>query len=83
MDVFILHHVYTFDDAEEDVKLIGVYSSHATAMAAIERLRHQPGFCDTPEGFTIDQYTLDVDYWTEGYVTIVPDDLRGCKHNHD
>jgi hypothetical protein len=70
MDVFILHHVHTFDDGEEDVKLIGVYSSLATATDAIERLRRQPGFCDIPEGFMIDRYALDVDHWIEGYVTI-------------
>lgn len=70
MDVFILHHVHTFEDGNEDVKLIGVYSSHESAAAAIERLRQQPGFCDAPEGFIIDRYPLDVDHWTEGYVTI-------------
>ena len=69
MNVFILQHVLAFDDVDEDVKLIGVYSSHAQATAAIDRLRQQPGFCDTPEGFNIDRYTLDVDHWTEGYVT--------------
>lgn len=74
MDVFILQHVHTFDDDTEDVKFIGVYSSQTPAMAAIERLRRQPGFCDTPEGFSIDHCTMDVDYWTEGFVTIEPND---------
>jgi hypothetical protein len=70
MDVFVLHHVHVFDDGEEDVKLIGVYSSQANAVAAIDRLRQQPGFRDMLEGFTISRYPIDLDHWTEGYVTI-------------
>lgn len=70
MEVFILHHIHTFDDGEEDVKLIGVYSSKALAIAAISRLQKQPGFSETPEGFTISGYQLDIDHWIEGYVTI-------------
>ena len=74
MDVFVLHHVHTFDEGDEDVKMIGVYSSSALATLAIERLRLQPGFCDAPDGFTIDKYSVDVDHWEEGYVTIGPDE---------
>jgi hypothetical protein len=70
MEVFILHHVHTFDDGDEDTKLIGVYSSQDTATAAIKRLRQQPGFCDVPEGFIISRYVLDVDQWAAGYATI-------------
>ena len=72
MNVFVLHHIHVLDDDEEDVKLIGVYSSEAAADAAITRLRQQPGFSEKPEGFTISQYSLDMDYWTEGYVTLDP-----------
>jgi hypothetical protein len=72
MEVVVLHHIHVFDEGEEDVKLIGVYSSEAAASAAITRLQQQPGFCDTPEGFTMSQYSLDMDHWTEGYVTIDP-----------
>jgi hypothetical protein len=70
MEVFVLQHVHTFDDGEEDVKMIGVYSSRGQAEAAVERLSVQPGFNDTPEGFEIDPYVLDKDHWTEGYVTV-------------
>ena len=51
MDVFVLHHVNTLDDGEEDVKMIGVYSSQEQAEAAIDRLSAKPGFSDAPEGF--------------------------------
>jgi len=70
VDVFLVQHVHIHEDGEEDIKLIGVYSSRASAEQAIERLKQQPGFRDTPEGFVLDQYTLDEDNWTEGFVTI-------------
>jgi hypothetical protein len=72
MDVFVLHHVHTFDNGDEDVKLIGVYSSLVTAQTAITRLKYQPGFRELPEGFTISQYRVDTDHWIEGYTTMDP-----------
>jgi hypothetical protein len=59
MDLFVVEHLHVQDDGEESLKLIGVYSSNENAGKAVERLRLQPGFCDTPDGFTIDPYTLD------------------------
>ena len=70
MEVFVLQHVHTFDDGKEDVKMIGVYSSHEQAEAAIERPSVKPGFSDAPEGFEIDRYVLNEDCWTEGYVSV-------------
>ena len=48
--------------------LIGVYSTLARARAAVARLRPQPGFRDAPDGFHVEEYQLDTDHWTEGYV---------------
>ncbi len=78
--VFVLHHLHVFPTGAEDTKLIGTYSSRATAIAAIERLKIQPGFCDYPHlidpltddeesGFYLDEYELDKDHWSEGFVT--------------
>lgn len=78
--VFVLQHVHLHPDGEEDVKLIGVYRTHEAACTAIERLIVQPGFCDHPRlldplvddgksGFTLDEYELDKDNWSEGFVT--------------
>ena len=63
--VHLLWHV-----RNEDEKLIGVYATNADAVAAKERLRQQPGFVDTPEGFEIHEYELNQDHWTEGYVSV-------------
>lgn len=66
--VFVLQHVHSRDDGGEDVKFIGVYSSHENAQAAVARLARLPGFADAPNGFHIDEYRVDQDHWAEGYV---------------
>jgi len=64
-----LAHVAREDTPDEDVKFIGIYSSREKAESAISRLVLQQGFKDFPDGFNIDQYTIDEDHWTEGFVT--------------
>lgn len=82
MNIFLVQHLHTLSDGIEDIKLIGVYDSEASAIAAIGRLKIQPGFIDFPEiidgdaddnaidGFYIDQYELNKDYWPEGFVSV-------------
>jgi hypothetical protein len=48
--------------------LIGVYRTEADAKAAIERLRHKPGFTTFPDGFQVSPYELNQDHWTDGFV---------------
>jgi len=69
-EVFVVQHVHEFEDGEEDVKMIGVYSTRQRAQEAVERTRALPGFRDAPDGFHIDRYLLDQDHWTEGYITV-------------
>jgi hypothetical protein len=69
--VFVLEHVHVHDDGEEDYKLIGVYSTREGAQQAIDRLKLKPGFCDGPEGFSINAHVLDEGSWTSGYVTVL------------
>jgi hypothetical protein len=79
--VFVLQHLHVLPTGEEDVKLIGVYSSLESARAAVGRLESQPGFKDHPrivdsandeaeQGFHIGGYPLDRDHWVEGYITV-------------
>lgn len=68
--VYVLQHVHSLDDGEEDVKFIGVYSARENAEAAIRRLSQAPGFSDASDGFHIDEYQLDMDHWCEGYKTL-------------
>jgi len=74
MDVYVLQHVHEIEPDQEDVKLIGVYSTEDEVKKAVERLKGQPGFCDTPQGFHIGRHTLDRDNWTEGYITVYPNE---------
>ena len=65
--VFVVQHVHSRGDGE-DVKLVGVYSSREMAEAAVARLGLQPGFCDSMDGFSVDEDRLDQDQWAEGFV---------------
>lgn len=68
--VYVVQHVRSLGGGDEDVKFIGVYSSHEKAQAAIGRLRQAPGFSGAPAGFHIGEYELDKDQWVEGYSTL-------------
>lgn len=69
MWVFLVQHTHDLEN-EEDVKIIGIYSTREKAEQAIERLRSQAGFKDCPNSFYIDRYKVDEDHWKEGYVTV-------------
>jgi hypothetical protein len=57
------------EEAGDDVKLLGTYSSREAARARIERARQLPGFSDEPDCFYVEESEVDKDEWTEGYVT--------------
>lgn len=67
---FVLQHEHEWCGRNE-VKFIGVYSSHDDAQAAISRLRDQPGFRDWPDGFSINEYEIGIDHWTEGFANML------------
>ena len=66
--VFVLQHVRSREDGDEDVKFIGVYSSRQKAQEAVARMGRLPGFAEALDGFHIDEYRVDQDHWVEGYV---------------
>jgi hypothetical protein len=68
--VWLLQHVHKFDDWREDVKLIGIFRSRSEAEFAQAKVASQPGFCDLPNGFSLEEHKLGSLGWTEGYVTI-------------
>ena len=78
--VFVVQHFHDLPDETQDVKFIGAYRSAEAARAAVQRLRAKPGFCDYPRiidpatdgaasGFYIDEYQLDHDCWSEGFIS--------------
>lgn len=68
--VYVVQHTHAREGGDEDVKFIGVYSSRDKADEAVARLSRQPGFSDTPDGFSVDEYRLDQDQWAEGFVEV-------------
>nr|AAK56316.1 hypothetical protein [bacterium] len=78
--VFTLQHCRTDESGNDNVKMIGAYTSRAEAEDAVVRVRGMPGFSEYPaildaledeetSGFTIDEYVLNKDHWTEGFVS--------------
>jgi len=66
--VFVVQHSYEQDGCGE-TKFIGVYTTRQAAEDAIRRLQVTPGFRDHPAEFSVDEFPLDLDHWTEGFVT--------------
>lgn len=68
--VYVLHHSYELDD-EDEVKLIGVFSSKSKAKSAISFLQDKEGFKEHPvDCFIIDKYKIDGINWAEGFLTM-------------
>ncbi len=65
-NVYILHHVYEYDELEE-VRVIGVYKTENKAKAALNILRQKNDFNEYPNGFYINEYQLNKSRWTEGF----------------
>lgn len=63
--VFLLLH----ESSDEDVKVIGVFSTLEQAQKAGEELSSKGGFRDGIDGFSVDEYEIDKIFWTEGYVS--------------
>ena len=56
------------EQAGDDAKLLGLYSTQDKANVRVEQARTLPGFQEEPECFLVDRYEVDVDGWTTGYV---------------
>jgi len=69
MNVYLLWHAHDLDE-EVDVKLLGVYSNQQNAEEAKQRVSLKPGFRDSQQGFHIDCYEVDRDWWAEGFETM-------------
>jgi hypothetical protein len=71
-EVFLLTHTHVLPGEQEDVKLIGVFSSRERAQGAVLRARMRPGFANAPEGFHVQRYEIDKEHWAEGFFTYAP-----------
>ena len=78
--VFILQHSYESGDCDE-TKLIGIYSTKIEAENAVTRLSKQNGFKYKIDGFVIDEYEINKDHWTEGFVTMTSIQVKSIDDN--
>ena len=74
MKVYLLQHSYEYevyeDIKKEETKIIGIYSSEIKAKEAKALFMTKKGFNRfSEERFYIDEYELDQDHWTDGFVT--------------
>lgn len=67
--VYFLYHVLYEDTDDEEVKVIGIYSSRKKAKLAKERMKKKIGFIDFPDDFQIVEDVLNRDGWVDGFVT--------------
>lgn len=63
--VYILQHLQDEGSIYKDIKQIGIYTSFQLAEEAKNRIKDKPGFIDFPNGFTIDEYIIDQDYFPD------------------
>jgi len=74
MKVYLLQHSYEYeisdDLKQEETKIIGIYSSREKAEEVKFQFKNKKGFNRFSEDcFYIDEYPLDQDNWTEGFIT--------------
>jgi len=74
MKVYLLQHSYEYEVYEDikmkETKIIGIYSSEIKAKEAKALFMTKKGFNRfSEECFYIDEYELDQDHWTDGFVT--------------
>ena len=67
--VYILWHSHPLPQGEDSDLLVGVYLSQQDAVAAQARVSAKPGFADHPDGFLIEEMTVNEDHWKDGFVT--------------
>lgn len=66
--VYVVQHENHLND--DDIKFIGVFESEQSALKAVESLCLVSGFSQTPDGFSIERYEIDIIHWQEGFVTL-------------
>lgn len=66
--VYLLTHEYELDGCDR-LKILGIYSEQSLAQAAQNYFSTQPGFCDHPSGFALEEVRVNQNLWSEGFIT--------------
>ncbi|EAX3428583.1 hypothetical protein AXD46_26550 [Salmonella enterica] len=67
MNLYVLWHIYDEDMDNEIEEIIGVYTSEQLAKMALKRAEGQLRFTGPNNKLDIDLYTLNRDYWVDGF----------------
>lgn len=67
MNLYVLWHIYDEDMDNERKEIIGVYTSEQLAKMALKRAEGQLRFTGPNNKLDIDLYTLNRDYWVDGF----------------
>jgi hypothetical protein len=65
--IYLLFHRHELISAIADEKLIGAYATRADGESAIARVFPEPGFCDSPDGFLVEELEVDLNAWSTGF----------------
>lgn len=74
-----LWHRHTDEEGRDHDKLLGIYSTQERAEIGLALMRGKPGFQEYPDGFEINEGTVDRTYMTEGFVTVWGDETSDNK----
>jgi hypothetical protein len=66
--MFVLWHQYE-RNGQEELKLLGIFSSRKLALAAKKRMKTRPGFREHPSGLIVAESFVDRDLWPDGFIT--------------
>jgi len=68
--IYLLWHTHKDNKGNEDDKLLGIYSSKTIAQNRLKlKYNKLNGFKDNKDGYCIDKYIINKDYWEEGFIT--------------
>jgi len=66
--VHVLWHRCVDEEGRDHELMLGIYSTAETAEQSLSLLPSKPGFRDYPEGFEIQDATIDRTHVTDGFV---------------
>lgn len=72
---YLVQHEYEFPEEIDHTRLIGAFATKRDARRAVGSLKKAPGFRDYKRGFYIADFEMGQESWTEGYITVHPDDF--------
>lgn len=77
--IYILEHVIPKLDGEDEMKMLGVYSSRQKARDAVKKYKRLPGFKRYPRNFCVSRSEINKMEWAEGFVSMKPPRIASAE----